>query len=409
MNFRPCHFLESSIKAPNSSIWGLLTYMTRRREFLITFVWRCSKTWGYEVGLPCWVPTAGCPFHGTPNPLGKVLFHPALIFILGLCHSIISPLRFRTFASFLTKVSSLFTSALPPNQYISYLLPWDLQLTQPFPGSGSHWLLSFIREDIAGFLSSWRSLWDPRLHQAYWCFLDPRHLYPIPALGHKAFHKISDLTHILCTFVLYSTISTLLPSPLGLVHPPTGAPQRPHTFSPCFPRLAPYFLERAKTAGTFPQLPVTCTPYRGPVSTWISAVNWKTWENSKHIFMFFSPLIESVQAEAPILRKEVFSTLPVEISYPYTPSPLSLLLQISKYPLIPEASISSFLLVPSPVVLRLILSWKGIKIPPLAQHPRCPTNHWIPRTGVQERHLQFTCLPEPESSEDRYISLLGLS
>lgn len=152
--------------------------------------------------------------------------------------------------------------------------------------------------------------------------------------------------------MLYNTILTLFPAesrPSPSWRGLWTVPQRPHICPLCLPRLQPYFLERAKAARFFLQLPVSHTLYRCPFSTWISAVNWKTWETSKLIFMFSSSLIESVQEEAPILKKEVFSTLPVKIPCPYTSSPLSPFLQISKCPLLLAASISFFLLVPSPV------------------------------------------------------------
>lgn len=152
--------------------------------------------------------------------------------------------------------------------------------------------------------------------------------------------------------MLYNTILTLFPAESRPSPQPEGAmdsTQRPHIYPLCLPRLQPYFRERAKASRSFLPLPVTYTLYRCPFSTWISAVNWKPWETSKLIFMFSSSLTESVQEEAPILKKKVFSTLPVKISCPYTPSPLWPFLQISKCPLFPAASISFFLLVASPV------------------------------------------------------------
>ena len=118
--------------------------------------------------------------------------------------------------------------------------------------------------------------------------------------------------------------------------------------SPESPKTLTLLPRKSKGSKILPTTPVTYTLYRCPFSTWISAVNWKTWETSKLIFMFSSSLTESVQEEAPILKKEVFSTLPVKISCPYTSSPLLPFLQISKCPLLPAASIS-FLLVYSPV------------------------------------------------------------
>lgn len=125
-------------------------------------------------------------------------------------------------------------------------------------------------------------------------------------------------------------------------------PETTH-LSPVSPKTPTLLPGKSKGSKILPTTP--CYPYSVQVSLLYLdfCVNWKTWETSKLIFMFSSSLIESVQEEALILKKEVFSTLPVKIPCPYTSSPLLPFLQISKCPLLPAASISFFLLVPSPV------------------------------------------------------------
>lgn len=126
-------FLDSSVQAPDSSIWGLLTYMTLNGGVLSPSLFGILRRWSRIALLS---PHRWLFFCGIPDPLQKVPVHPALIFLLELCHPIISPLTFSLFASFLTKDSSLFTSAPPPDQSTFYLLPWDLRWLSPSWGQG---------------------------------------------------------------------------------------------------------------------------------------------------------------------------------------------------------------------------------------------------------------------------------
>lgn len=114
-------------------------------------------------------------------------------------------------------------------------------------------------------------------------------------------------------------------------------PETTH-LSPVSPKTPTLLPGKSKGSKILPTTP--CYPYSVQVSLLYLdfCVNWKTWETSKLIFMFSSSLIESVQEEAVILKKEVFSTLPVKslalirhpLFYPFSRSlnaPSSLQLQ----------------------------------------------------------------------------------
>lgn len=340
-------FLESSIQAPDSSIWGLLTRMPFNAGLFLSPP--CLESWGDEVGLPCWVPIAGCfsvefLIHSRTFPF-ILLWSFSLNFVILeflLWHSAYLPL----FSQRTHQCSPL------PLPQTNLLFIYSLGT---FDDSAPPW----VRVPLTPFIHQGRDSWftlmlefsseTPDCTKGISSSLTQGTRHPIPALGHK--HFVSSQSWLMPSPHLCYKHHPLFPAEFRPSPSQRGlwtVPQRPHIYPPCLPRLQPYFLERAKAARSFLPLPVAYTLYRCPFSTWISAVNWKTWETSKVIFMFSSSLTEWVQEEAPILKKEVFSTLPVKISCPYTSSPLLPFLQISKCPLLPAASIS-FLLVPSPV------------------------------------------------------------
>lgn len=256
-------FLESSIQAPDSSIWGLLTRMPfNAGVFLLP---PCLESWGDEVGLPCWVPIAGCfsvefLIHSRTFPF-ILLWSFSLNFVILeflLWHSAYLPL----FSQRTHQCSPL------PLPQTNLLFIYSLGT---FDDSAPPW----VRVPLTPFIHQGRDSWftlmlefsseTPDCTKGISSSLTQGTRHPIPALGHK--HFVSSQSWLMPSPHLCYTTPSSLSSWVSSIPQPEGAMDSPSEttyLSPVSPKTPTLLPRKSKGSKILPTTP--CRLYSVQVS-----------------------------------------------------------------------------------------------------------------------------------------------